>query len=169
MPIKTIFLDRDGVINQELNYLFRIEDFIFIDGIFEACLNFQKLGYKIIIITNQSGIARKYFNLKDVKMFHKFMNTELSKAKARIDDFFICGCHPNFPKKKNTCKCRKPSKTMLIKAIKKWSLNKKNIFMIGDKYIDKLAAKNAGVNFQYKSKKINLYKQIKSIVIKKFN
>jgi len=58
---------------------------------------------------------------------------------------------------------------MLIKAIKKWSLNKKNIFMIGDKYIDKLAAKNAGVNFQYKSKKINLYKQIKSIVIKKFN
>ena len=58
MAIKTIFLDRDGVINKEINYLHKIEDFEFIDGIFDACLHFQSLGYKIIIITNQSGISR---------------------------------------------------------------------------------------------------------------
>ena len=166
---KAFFFDRDNTLIKDNGYTYKNSDLKFLAGAKQAIRYLNQKNIIVIILTNQSGIARKYFNLKDVKMFHKFMNTELSKAKARIDDFFICGCHPNFPKKKNTCKCRKPSKTMLIKAIKKWSLNKKNIFMIGDKYIDKLAAKNAGVNFQYKSKKINLYKQIKSIVIKRFN
>ena len=58
---------------------------------------------------------------------------------------------------------------MLIKALKKWSLLKKNVFMIGDKYIDKLSAKNAGINFQYKNRKIDLYKQVRMIVNKKFS
>ena len=61
MAIKTIFLDRDGVINKEVGYLHKIEDFIFIDGVFEVCKFFQKFDYQIIIVTNQSGIARGYF------------------------------------------------------------------------------------------------------------
>ena len=65
MTTKTIFLDRDGVINKEVGYLFRIADFEFIEGVFDACLYFQHLDYKIIIISNQSGIARGYFSTRD--------------------------------------------------------------------------------------------------------
>ena len=62
MAIKTIFMDRDGVINEEVNYLYQIENFKFIDGVFEACLHFQRLDYKIIVVSNQSGIARGYYS-----------------------------------------------------------------------------------------------------------
>ena len=68
MTIKTIFLDRDGVINKEVNYLHNIDDFEFIDGVFEACRHFQKLGYEIIIITNQSGIASGYYTEYDYQL-----------------------------------------------------------------------------------------------------
>ena len=65
MPIKTIFLDRDGVVNKDINYLHKINDFEFIDGVFESCRLINQLGYEIIIITNQSGIARGYFSELD--------------------------------------------------------------------------------------------------------
>ena len=73
MSIKTIFLDRDGVINKEVNYLHKIEDFQFIDGVFETCNHFLKLGYKIIIVTNQSGIARGYFKENDYHNLSRWM------------------------------------------------------------------------------------------------
>ena len=73
MAIKTIFLDRYGVINKEVNYLYQIEKFKFIDGVFEACLHFQKLNYKIIIVSNQSGIARGYYSEKDYKKLTSWM------------------------------------------------------------------------------------------------
>ena len=78
MAIKTIFLDRDGVINKEVNYLHKIERFEFIEGIFDACLYFQDLGYKIIIISNQSGIARGYFNENDFKKLTEWMLNQFS-------------------------------------------------------------------------------------------
>ena len=73
MPIKTIFLDRDGVINKEVNYLNKIDDFEFIDGIFDVCLYFTNLGYKIIVITNQSGISRGLYSESDYKKLTKWM------------------------------------------------------------------------------------------------
>ena len=73
MTIKTIFLDRDGVINKEVGYLSRVTDFKFIKGVFDACLYFQKLNYKIIIISNQSGIARGYFNENDYLKLTEWM------------------------------------------------------------------------------------------------
>ena len=73
MPIKTIFLDRDGIINKEVNYLHKIDDFEFMDGIFDCCVHFNNLGYKIIIITNQSGIARGYFTEKDFQKLNQWM------------------------------------------------------------------------------------------------
>ena len=73
MAIKTIFLDRDGVVNKEVRYLYRLSDFEFIDGIFDACLYFQKLEYKIVIITNQSGIARGYYNENDYQILTEWM------------------------------------------------------------------------------------------------
>ena len=78
MAIKTIFLDRDGVINKEVGYLHRIEDFIFIDGVFEACLSFKQLEYQIIIISNQSGIDRGYFTLFE---YEKLTSDNLTKLR----------------------------------------------------------------------------------------
>ena len=79
MPIKTIFIDRDGVINKEKNYLYKIEDFEFINGVFKACLHFDKLDYKIIIVTNQSGISRGYYSIKDFERLNAWMLREFKK------------------------------------------------------------------------------------------
>jgi D-glycero-D-manno-heptose 1,7-bisphosphate phosphatase len=140
MPIKTIFLDRDGVINQELDYLFRVEDFIFIDGIFEACLNFQKLGYKIIIVTNQSGIARGYYSLSEYKKLTQWMLTQFKDNNINILDVLHC---PHLPE--SNCKCRKPMPGMLLEAKSKHDINMKNSWLIGDKENDIIAANRSSI------------------------
>ena len=89
MSKKAIFLDRDGVVNKEVNYLNNIDDFEFINGIFDSCLHFLDLGYEIIIITNQSGIDRGYYTEKEMNTFHQFMNDELYKeAGIKIEKLF---------------------------------------------------------------------------------
>ena len=141
MAIKTIFLDRDGVINKEVGYLHRIEDFIFIDGIFEACLSFKKLDYQIIIISNQSGIARGYFTLFDYEKLTKWMLNQFSKKNISILDAFFC---PHGPKSK--CSCRKPQPGMLVDAKNKYNIDLEKSWMIGDKETDIEAANLAGIN-----------------------
>ena len=84
MPIKTIFLDRDGVINKEINYLHKIDDFEFIDGIFDACLYFKSLGYEIIIITNQSGISRGYYSQNDYLCFAQYCQLSACRFTNRV-------------------------------------------------------------------------------------
>ena len=79
MAIKTIFLDRDGIINEEINYLHKIDEFKFIDGIFDSCLFFINLGYKIIIITNQSGIARGYYTESDYQKLTRWMLSKFNE------------------------------------------------------------------------------------------
>jgi D-glycero-D-manno-heptose 1,7-bisphosphate phosphatase len=141
VTIKTIFLDRDGVINKDVSYLYKIEDFEFIDGIFEACLNFQKLGYHLIIVTNQSGIFRKYYSESEYFKLTKWMIKQFLNQNIKILDIFHC---PHGPK--SECYCRKPKPGMLIKAQKKYKIDMGNSWMIGDKERDIIAAKNAGVN-----------------------
>ena len=87
---KNNFFDRDGIINKEVEYLFRIVDFEFIDGIFDVCLYFQNLGYKIIIVTNQSGVARGYFSIRDVYNLHKYIANSLNKINVKISGIFFC-------------------------------------------------------------------------------
>ncbi|MBT4910665.1 MAG: D-glycero-beta-D-manno-heptose 1,7-bisphosphate 7-phosphatase [Alphaproteobacteria bacterium] len=141
MAIKTIFLDRDGVINKEVGYLHRIEDFIFIDGVFEACLSFKKLDYQIIIISNQSGIGRGYFTLFDYEKLTKWMLNQFSKKNISILDVFFC---PHGPKSK--CSCRKPKPGMLVDAQNQYNINLEKSWMIGDKEADIEAANLAGIN-----------------------
>ena len=141
MAIKTIFLDRDGVINKEVGYLHKIEDFIFIDGVFEACLTFKKLNYRIIIVTNQSGIERGYFTLFDYKKLTKWMLNQFSKKNISILDVFFC---PHGPKSK--CDCRKPRPGMIIDAMNKYNIDLEKSWMIGDKETDIEAANLAGIS-----------------------
>ena len=141
MPIKTIFLDRDGVINKEASYLYKIDDFEFIDGIFDACLFFQKLGYKIIIITNQSGIARGYYSESDYQKLTQWMLGQFENKNIDILDIFHCPHGPN-----STCDCRKPKPGMFLNAKTKHNIDMEQSWMIGDKERDIIAANSAGID-----------------------
>ena len=140
MPLKTIFLDRDGVINKEINYLYKIKDFEFIDGVFESCIFFQDLNYKIIIISNQSGIARGFFNEADYHTLTKWMIKEFKIRGISILDTYYC---PHFPE--SSCNCRKPRTGMITKAIDKNNIDPLMSWMIGDKETDIEAANLAGI------------------------
>ena len=141
MSIKTIFLDRDGVINKDINYLHKIDDFEFIDGIFDACLYFQSLGYKIIIITNQSGISRGYYSHSDYQKVTQWMLDQFKYKNINILDIFHCPHGPD-----STCNCRKPKPGMFLNAKTKYNINMKNSWMIGDKEADVIAANAAGID-----------------------
>ena len=114
---KAVFLDRDGVVNVEKEYTFKIEDFEFIDSLFDSLKYLQTLGYKLFIITNQSGIARGYYTIKDYKLLTNWMIDTLNDAGIIIDQVEFC---PHGPE--DNCTCRKP-KTGMIDNI----LNKHNI------------------------------------------
>ena len=138
---KAIFLDRDGVVNKEVNYLFKIEDFEFIDGIFNACLYFQNLGYAIIIVTNQSGIARKYYTENDYQTVTKWMLRQFEDRGIEILNVFHC---PHGPE--STCECRKPKPGMFLKAKDEHNIYMEKSWMIGDKERDIIAANSARID-----------------------
>jgi len=141
MTIKTIFLDRDGVINKEVGYLSRVSDFKFIKGVFDACLYFQHLDYKIIIISNQSGIARGHFNENDYLKLTEWMLSQFNDNGINILDTFYC---PHGPE--SLCECRKPKPGMLIEAKDKYNISMKDSWMIGDSESDIKAANAAGIS-----------------------
>jgi D-glycero-D-manno-heptose 1,7-bisphosphate phosphatase len=140
MSNKTIFLDRDGVINKESNYVFKIDDFEFIEGIFDACQYLQKLKYEIIIVTNQSGISRGFYNESDYQKLTTWMLSEFENNNIHILDIFHCPHGPD-----SNCNCRKPKPGMLIKAQIKHNIDMKNSWLIGDKASDILAANHSGI------------------------
>ncbi len=140
MTIKTIFLDRDGVINKEVGYLHKIEDFEFINGVFDACLYFQSLDYQIIIVTNQSGIERGYYSENDFHTVTKWMLEQFKNKGIDILDVFFC---PHGPK--SACECRKPKPGMFIQANSKYDIDMESSWMIGDKKADITAANSAGI------------------------
>ena len=141
MTIKTIFLDRDGVINKEINYLYKIKDFEFIDGVFDICQYFKSLGYEIIVITNQSGISRQIYTEKDYQIVTNWMINEFNKKNINILDVFHC---PHMPV--SNCLCRKPKPGMLLDAKYQYDIDMQNSWMIGDKETDIKAANLAGIN-----------------------
>lgn len=140
MALKTIFLDRDGVINQEVNYLHKIEKFKFIEGVFDACRYFQSLNYIIIIVSNQSGIARGYFTETDYKKLTKWILRQFSKENILISDIFYCSHSPDA-----NCNCRKPKPGMFINAKIKHGIDFSTSWMIGDQESDIQAANAAGI------------------------
>ena len=141
MAIKTIFLDRDGVINKEINYLHEVKDFEFINGVFEACQYLESLEYKIIIITNQSGISRNLYTENDYQNITSWMLSQFKKNNINILDVFHC---PHLPD--SGCDCRKPKPGMFLEAKYKHNIDMRNSWMIGDNETDIIAANNANIS-----------------------
>jgi len=137
---KVLFLDRDGVINEDIGYLHKINQNRFIDSIFDICLYFQSKGYKIVVITNQSGIGRKLFSLKDFEKFNTWMLSEFRKRDIEILDVLFC---PHSPE--DNCGCRKPLPGMFHRAIKKYNVNISQSWLIGDSERDITAALSSGI------------------------
>jgi len=144
MDKKAAFLDRDGVINVDKGYVHKIEDFEFKEGIFELLKLLQEKGFKLFVVTNQSGIGRGYYTLKDFEKLTKFMLDELKKRGIEIKEVAFCPHHPD-----ENCECRKPKPTMILNLAKKYNINLKKSIMIGDKISDIKAGENAGVGKSY--------------------
>jgi D-glycero-D-manno-heptose 1,7-bisphosphate phosphatase len=140
MQTKAIFLDRDGVINKEKNYLYKKEDFEFIEGVFESCRYFQEIGYQLIVVTNQSGIARGYYQEDDFHRLTNWMLEQFDNQGIKILNVFFC---PHGPE--STCNCRKPKPGMLLEAKEMYNINMDSSWIIGDKEADVGAANAAGI------------------------
>jgi len=140
MSIKVVFLDRDGVINKEVGYLHKISDFKFINGVFDSCNFFFSLGFKLIVITNQSGIARGIYKEEDFYKVNNWMINKFQEKGISILDVLYCPHGPN-----EGCECRKPKPGLFLNAKKKYDINMKKSWMIGDKETDIEAANNAGI------------------------
>ncbi len=140
------FLDRDGVINKEKKYLYKISDFEWIEGSQEGIKFLNENNYHVFVVSNQSGIARGLYSEKDVLILHEFIRKELKKINAYIDEFFISPYHPMFPDKFKDCAhLRKPQSGMLEIAESRWPIEKKDSFLIGDKDSDIECAINYGI------------------------
>ena len=134
---KAIFLDRDGTINVEKDYIYKSEDLVFEEGTIEALKTFKNLGYILIVVSNQSGIARGYFTEKDLNIFNNNMNEILKKNGVGITEFYCCPHHPDgIGEYKKVCECRKPNNKMIEEAIKKYNIDREKSYMIGDKTSD---------------------------------
>ena len=163
--IKVAFLDRDGVINKDIGYLSNYEQFEYIEGAIDAMKILEKEGYRIIIITNQSGIARGFYSENDFFELTEDINKDLILMGAHIDATYFCPHHPQKGKGKYKieCNCRKPKSGMFESALNDWKLNIKNCIAIGDKPRDIKAAESLGI----KSFLFNSYGQDLKILYKK--
>lgn len=142
MKNKVLFLDRDGIINEEYNYVYKIKDFHFCDGIFDLCQYYQKKGYLIIVITNQAGIAREYYTENDFNILTEWMIKKFNENSINISKVYFCPHHPEFT---GNCACRKPNPGMILDAQKEFDIDLEKSILIGDKESDIKAGKNAGI------------------------
>lgn len=132
---RVVFLDRDGTINVEKNHLYKLEDWEWIPGAREAIKGFNELGFTVIVVTNQSGIARGMYGTEDVNRLHRFVDSQLLEFCARIDGYYFCPHHPDFGENRN-CNCRKPKPGLLIEAQQEHGIDLSSSFTIGDKISD---------------------------------
>lgn len=144
---KAVFLDRDGTINVEKNYLYRSEDFEFIAKAPEAIALLNKHDYLVIVVSNQAGVARGYYGEDDVCRLHRYINEELEQYDAHIDAFYYCPHHPEagIGKYRIRCHCRKPETGMLEQACGDFPIDVAASWMIGDNCGDILAGNRFGL------------------------
>lgn len=143
-----IFFDRDGVLNIDKGYVYRIEDFVWVEGAKEALKLVESQGYLSIVVTNQSGIARGYYTISDMQKLHDWMKSDVAQFGGKIDDFYFCpyfkeGIESEFVAADHPD--RKPNPGMLLRAADDYNIDLKSSLMIGDKQSDIEAANRAGI------------------------
>ena len=142
-----LFLDRDGVVNREIGYLYRPDQVVFTPGIFDLCRHAQALGYALIIITNQSGIARQLYSETDFHSLMNWMTEEFLRQNVRVDGYYFCPHHPEYgvgPYRKE-CEDRKPQPGMILKASTDHNIDLKRSVLVGDRCSDIQAGAAADV------------------------
>ncbi|OGV51253.1 MAG: hypothetical protein A2017_16700 [Lentisphaerae bacterium GWF2_44_16] len=143
---KACFLDRDGVLIEEVNYIKSPEQVKIIPAVFSALKKLREKGYLCIVISNQSGVARGYFKEENISKIQDRIDELLKEKELKIDGYYNCPHHPDgiVPEYRKNCDCRKPRPGMIIRAAKEHSIDLSKSFMIGDKISDIKAAENAG-------------------------
>ena len=146
-PNKALFLDRDGVVNHEIGYLSRAEDVRWMDGIIPLCQTAQSLNYKLVVVTNQSGIGRGLYSEQDFQSLMTFMRTELARDSIILDAVYHCPFHPRegIGEYKREHEDRKPGPGMLRRAARDLSLDLTQSILVGDRCSDIAAANAAGL------------------------
>jgi D-glycero-D-manno-heptose 1,7-bisphosphate phosphatase len=144
---KAVFLDRDGVLIEDVEYLDSLKKIQIIDGSIEAVRMLNETGFRVIVVTNQSGVARGYFPVSFVIQTHEFLFQYFSQRGATIDRFYFCPHHPEGSLEDFAiqCTCRKPAPGMLLRAQKDFQLDLNASYLIGDKFSDIEAALHAQV------------------------
>ncbi|MDN2663288.1 D-glycero-beta-D-manno-heptose 1,7-bisphosphate 7-phosphatase [Psychromonas sp. 14N.309.X.WAT.B.A12] len=146
-----VFLDRDGVINKDNGYVSEIDDFEFLEGAIEACIALKKKGYLLVVVTNQSGIARGYFSEEQFHTLTEWMDWSMADRGVDLDGIYYCPHHSEagIGEFKIDCECRKPKPGMLSNAIDDLSIDVENSILVGDKVSDIQAGIAAGVKTNY--------------------
>lgn len=145
--IQAIFFDRDGVLNEEIGYLWEVEKFKWIDGARDAIRFCNERGLLAIVVTNQGGIARGLYTAREVDRLHDFMQKSLAQVGAHIDGFYYCPHHPEGVVEEFSieCDCRKPKPGLILRACEDFNINPAQAIMFGDSERDIEAAKAAGL------------------------
>lgn len=144
MTRAAVFFDRDDTLNTDKGYVHRMEDWEWIPGAIDAIAALKKAGFLVIVITNQAGIARGYYDEAAMANLHEKINEELKEHDAVIDGFYHCPHHPEFGAVRE-CECRKPMPGMIYKASQDFDIDLGRSWLIGDKMSDIQAGLAAGV------------------------
>lgn len=147
MMERALFLDRDGVVNVEIGYLHRIEDVKFVPGIFSLCRTAMRLGYRLVVVTNQAGIARGYYCEADFEVLMEWMRGELRAEGVELDAVYYCPYHPEhgIGEYRREHEDRKPGTGMLRRAVTEFGVSLEKSVMVGDRCSDIAAANSAGL------------------------
>jgi D-glycero-D-manno-heptose 1,7-bisphosphate phosphatase len=157
---KAVFLDRDGVLNREMNdYVWKVNEFEILPDVAPALQKLIKKGYKLIVITNQGGIGKDLFTREDVEKVHKYLRDIMSKEGIHFEEIYYCSHHPV----SGTCICRKPDSLLVEKALARFNIDPSKSYFIGDKERDVLAGKKAGVKGILIEENTSLLEAIKQI------
>jgi D-glycero-D-manno-heptose 1,7-bisphosphate phosphatase len=147
MSERALFLDRDGVVNEEVGYLHRADEVRFVDGIFSLCRTAAGLGYRLIVVTNQAGIARGYYSEVDFEVLMEFMRGELHAEGVELDAVYYCPFHPEHGvgQYKQEHEDRKPGTGMLRRGAREFGVELNESVLVGDRCSDVGAANAAGL------------------------
>jgi D-glycero-D-manno-heptose 1,7-bisphosphate phosphatase len=145
--VKAAFLDRDGVINRDTGYVHRIEDVHFLPGIFEMCAALHGAGYRLMVVTNQAGIARGIYTLGEMHALHAWMREQFGLRGAPLTGIYFCPHHPEgvVPEFSRACECRKPKPGMILRARDEHGVDLAASLLVGNQETDIGAGIAAGV------------------------